>query len=74
MTPIKNKKEETWVEFNELVFNRENPKFIYKDKRANNIFKKIRKGNLVYYNRDKMIWLGKVAKVSGRIGLGVEII
>jgi len=67
-------KETTWVEFNELVFNRENPKLIYKNKDANAIFRKIRKGSLVYYKRNNLIWLGEVKRVSGRIGLDISII
>ena len=67
-------KETTWVEFNELVFNRENPKLIYKNKDADAIFKKIKKGSLVYYQRDKLIWVGEVKRVSGRIGLDILII
>jgi len=67
-------KETTWVEFNELVFNRENPKLIYKNKDADAIFKKIKKGSLVYYKRDKLIWVGEVKRVSGRIGLDILII
>ena len=71
---IQQNKETTWVEFNELVFNRENPKLIYKNKDADAIFKKIKKGSLVYYKRDKLIWVGEVKRVSGRIGLDILII
>ena len=67
-------KETTWVEFNELVFNRENQKLIYKNKDADAIFRKIRKGSLIYWKIDNLIWLGEVKRVSGRIGLDISII
>ena len=65
------KEEINWVEFNELVFNRKNPKSIYRDKNSIKIFAKIKKGNLVYYKRDNLIWVGEVKKVSGKIGLEI---
>lgn len=63
-------KDTNWVELNELVFSRKNPKFIYRDKNARKIFKEIKKGSLVYWKRDGLIWSGEVARVSG----GLEVI
>ena len=74
MNQEKKQNEITWVEFNELVYNRENPRFIYKEANADSIFSKIKKGNLIYFKRDNLIWLGEVKRVSGKIGLDVKII
>lgn len=49
-----------WVEYEDLVFSRENPKYIYKQKDSQEIFKKLRVGSEVYFEQGGLIWCGEI--------------
>ena len=69
-----NRKETEKIEYNELVFSRENPKYIYKDKEKGlQIFKKLKVGDVVYFRRDPkdFIWSAIIEKIGGDLTISV---
>ena len=55
------------VEYNELVFSRMNPKFIYKRRDAQKRFSDLKIGDRIYWKQDNFIWVGEIIKKSGNL-------